>query len=520
MWGDSLQHAQISQLLVDNGGLFKSWLPYAPYKTLTVQYGFPLFSALFSWLTGLESVKSTLYVGQIINGMAVLVLYPLAVRFARGNRWAGIFAVLVAGLLSSMPAFYVNWGRFAQMGGQAILPVSLWLIWEVVTIPATITSIRTGQFWTAVIFSAITLSGMTLTYYRMPFFYLSFIVALLVGWGFPHWRLKGRVWSINLGRLASVAIITLILSAPWLPRLVGSNLVGYVEAGIASVSTLDGVLAEYAVWKFIFIYASWILVALGCLGLIWSIFKNAWMIAAQGLWILILSAIIAGRLFHLPGSYMMETFAILISLYIPIGCVIGWMAAEIIGSFYAGWRSTLTTLLLVILALIGGERLSHIAEPSVYAMLTRPDTRAMTWINENIPQDNIRFLIEGFEIYGGTSFVGADAGWWLPVLTGRQNTIPPQYAIFNEQPIQPDYTVRMLGLVKKLSSVKLDSSDAILLLCRENITHVYIGQGQGKVGSGAAQLFSPADLLGSSAFDLLYHQDDVFIFRIKPDKCN
>ncbi len=120
----------MTQLMLDNGGLFKSWLPYAQYNSLTVQFGFSAFTALFAWLTGLGSVKATLIVGQVLNGLAVLVLYPLAVRIAKGNRWAGIGAVLVAGLLMPMPAFYVNWGRYAQLAGQTILPVAFWLIWE------------------------------------------------------------------------------------------------------------------------------------------------------------------------------------------------------------------------------------------------------------------------------------------------------------------------------------------------------------------------------------------------------
>ena len=99
LWADSVQHTVMAQLMLDNGGLFKSWLPYAQYKSFTVQFGFSAFAALFAWLTGLGSVKATLIVAQILNGLAVLVLYPLAVRIAKGNRWAGIGAMLVAGLL-------------------------------------------------------------------------------------------------------------------------------------------------------------------------------------------------------------------------------------------------------------------------------------------------------------------------------------------------------------------------------------------------------------------------------------
>ncbi len=51
----------------------------------------------------------------------------------------------------------------------------------------------------------------------------------------------------------------------------------------------------------------------------------------------------AGRLIHLPGANLMQTFAILIALYIPVGLVVGWIIAEIAGrgmgkSVKALWR--------------------------------------------------------------------------------------------------------------------------------------------------------------------------------------
>ena len=79
-WGDSYQHTMITQLLVDNRGLFDSWEPYAPYRSLTVHFGFSSFAALLSWFTAMDSVRATLLVGQLINGLAIVTLYPLATR--------------------------------------------------------------------------------------------------------------------------------------------------------------------------------------------------------------------------------------------------------------------------------------------------------------------------------------------------------------------------------------------------------------------------------------------------------
>ena len=70
----------MTPLMLDNGGLFDSWLTYAQYNSLTIEFSLSSFAALFAWLTGMGSIKATLIVGQIINGLAVIVLYPLAVR--------------------------------------------------------------------------------------------------------------------------------------------------------------------------------------------------------------------------------------------------------------------------------------------------------------------------------------------------------------------------------------------------------------------------------------------------------
>src|SRR4030043_566280 len=128
MWGDSVQHTAIVQLMLDNQGLFTSWLPYAPYETLSMHFGFPAASALIAWLTGISSAQAVLYAGQLFIVFAALAVYPITVRLTNGNRWAGVVSVIAAGLLSPMPSYYINWGRYAQLAGQVILPILLWLV--------------------------------------------------------------------------------------------------------------------------------------------------------------------------------------------------------------------------------------------------------------------------------------------------------------------------------------------------------------------------------------------------------
>jgi hypothetical protein len=513
MWGDSYQHTMIAQLMVDNGGLFESWEPYTPYRSLTVHHGFPAMAALLSWVTKMGSVQATLWTGQLVNGIAVLTLYPLAVRLADGKRWAGAGAVLTAGLLSPMPAYYVNWGRYAQLAGQAILPVALWLLWNAVQ------GTEKGMSWKALLLAGSVLSGMTLAYYRMPFYYALFVLSWLVGWGVPHWKTDTRYWLTGAGRLTLIAGIALLLFFPWGVQIAGGRLATAMGTGITEAPSSEYVLAEYRVWRDIDSFVPYPLLILGLVALGWSLVQRRWAIASVGLWILGLASLVASALIHLPGANMMQNFAILIALYIPVGLLAGWALAQI-ANLAQRWRRVLcggVGVLALATAAWGAIGQTRIVNSS-FIMVTRPDARAMTWIESNTPPD-ARFLVEGFRIYGGQSAVGADAGWWLPLLAGRENTMPPQYALLNEVPADPDYNRKVVDLIAHLEEASPATLEGVQLLCDWGVTHVYVGQGQGRVGAGALQLFSPETLEASSSYHNIYHQDRARVFALVPQLC-
>ncbi len=512
MWGDSVQHTVIAQLLVDHGGLFNSWEPYAPYQSLTVHYGFHTAVALLSWATGLGATKATLIAGQVLNGLAALTLYPLMVRLTKGNRWAGSGAVIVAGLLSPMPGFYVNWGRYAQLTGQVILPVAIWLLWE---------AVEEHRHSLSVVFIAgLALAGMTLCYYRTPLFYAPFILAWLATWGTSHFGKNGRLWLMGLARLVFIAAIASLLLAPWGVRIMGGNLTTAIKSGVTSQSPLQQVLADYHIWSSVTDYLPLPLLLAALLGLAWAIIRRQWLVASVGLWVMLLALWVAGRLISFPAANMMQNFAIVISLYIPASLLIGgligaameWPAQQ--GKWFQKWVGS---GLLLVLALIGSYHQAQIVQ-SQFELVTRPDMQAMTWIRENTSPDAL-FLVEGFRIYGGHSAVGSDAGWWIPLLAKRRNTMPPQYALFNESPIEAGYSQRVVKLIAKLETASPSSPEGLQTLCDWGISHIYIGQGQGKVGMGVSQLFSPQDFINSPSFDLLYHRDRVYIFALAHEAC-
>ncbi len=517
LWGDSQQHAMITQLILDNDGLFSSWQPYAPYYSLTTHFGFSAFSALLAWITGLNGTQATLWMGQILNGLAVLTLYPLAVKISRGNRWAGIGTLIVSGLIFTLPAFYVNWGRYAQLAGQVILPIALWLLW--VSIDQDQWSLRAE--WPRLLLAGMAVTGMTLSYYRMPFYFATFVPALLLFWGFPKWRFNAKIWGIALLRILLIGLICIALFVPWGMRLTGSNLVNAVEAGVSGSAPASRIMADLKTLKNATdILPETSLVLVGIV-LIWAIIRKNWMAAALPLWFILLLGYRAGAIIQLPGANMLQVFAVMIALYIPLGLLIGWFFGEImifISKPNSKWILGITTLAIIAFSAWLGWQQRLILNQKQFALVTHPDIKAFSWIENQTPAD-AQFLIQGFEYWNTAA--GSDAGWWIPLLAGRDNTIPPQYAQFNEVSQPPDYTQRVVALVTTLENYPINQPESISALCNWGITHIYHGQGQGKVGNSGPQLYTLNDLNASpDLFRQIYREDRVYVFEFNATICS
>lgn len=536
LWGDSYQHSMIAQLLVDNQGIPSSWLPYVPYQSLTVHYGFPASVALLQWLVEIPNTIATLYIGQVLNVIAAFSLYPLAVRMSGGNRWAGVGAVLFAGLLSPTPAFYTNWGRYAQLAGQAILPIALWFFWDALddqldrsnddenahkNSSSAQQELFANDSFKKLLISGTVIAGMTLSYYRMPFFFGAFILAWLITWGFKYWRVDLRQWGYSITRIVTMIGISILLFLPWGFRLSGGVLIGAIEAGVTVGSPQQAILQDFQAWRDFSFYVPTLVLILVILASLLSLIIKRNLFITLFLWFLFLVAFKAGQLIRLPGANMIQNFVVIIALYIPISILLGWFFGTIT-DFIIHYNKNIgqitAVLAIILLGIWGVLDQRNIVDEDKFALVTQPDVKAMQWIRDNTPQD-ARFLVEGFRIYNGTSAVGSDAGWWISLLTGRQNTMPPQYALLSEIPSTPNYSKDVVALVTGLENNSLDSEIGLHLLCEQDITHIYIGQGQGEIGYGATQLFSPDMVAESQAYQLIYHHDRVYIYEFDSQYC-
>jgi hypothetical protein len=499
MWGDSYQHTMIAQLIVDNGGLFDSWEPYAPLQTYTYHFGFHAAVAVIHWLTRLGTIQACIWVGQILNGLAALVLYPLAVRTS-GSRWAGVGAVLVAGLFSSMPMYYLNWGRYTQLAGQVVLPTAVLLTSLTLEVPRRKLQIA--------ILSWIAVGGLALTHYRVLIFYAVYVIAWVL------LSLSRATWRRILSRVTWVGLGAIVLSLPWFVHIFSGEMVGTFGLQLgANPSQLSTFLRQYNAIGDLSHYLSlplWLILFVAVAAGLWQRRRG---VLLMSLWWFLLFVLTNPAWLYLPGSGAVSNFALFIAAYIPAGVMVGDLFGQLVARFrFRGWFSALMVLVVTATGLGGARLRMEDVQPRQHAMVTRPDLRAAEWLQENTSRD-ARFLVNSFFAYGGHLIVGSDGGWWLPLLARRANTVPPlNYDI--EQGAWPGYREWVKAPTQQLSEAGIDDAGTLTLLRDRGITHVYIGQRQGRVNYAGPHVLDPDILLRSVHYRPAYHQDRVWVFEV------
>lgn len=509
LWGDSYHHTMIAQLLVDNGGLFNSWLPYADLQTLTYHFGFHTLVASFHWISRLSLPQSTLWTGQILNALSVIALYPLATRVGR-NQWAGTAAVLFAGLLFPMPMFYVNWGRYTQLAGQVILPIAILLAWFILE------SRKTD--WRLVSLTCITFAGLALTHYKVLLFAIPFFLVYIV---FNFRRIQASAITKKVLWMGTGAGV---LFLPWFMHVFMGKLPSlYAQKVAASASQVLSSTNQANSIGDLFLYlpaAIWIILPI-VVG--WGLWRREKSVGLISLWWFLIFLAANPQWLRLPGSGVINSYDVLMAWYIPAGILIGgstgwianvWNETEKGGSTFNFNYSILLSIIVVGIGLWGARQRTRDLQAAQYSLATRPDVRAAAWIEENTPPDAL-FLVNSFLAYGNTTAVGSDGGWWLPLIARRRTTLPPiNYG--TEQIPDPDFRASVRELTTSIQQKGVANSDVIKLLEQWGVTYVYIGQQQGHVNYDGPVIEPEQMLANPGNFGLRYHQDRTWVFQFSP----
>ena len=500
MWGDSYQHTMIAQLLVDNRGLFSSWEPYAPLATFTYHYGFHANAALFHLLSGIAVPQSVIAVGQLLNGATLLVAYVLATRLS-GNREAGLWAAGFTGFINTMPVYFVNWGRYTQLAGQVLLPVVLLCWMEALE--------RERLTWRPVVLAAILTACLMLTHYIVTIFAALFVGAYLLARIVrrPQWRVV-RQTSIGAAAIGGLAIM---LAMPWLLNTLAGHLTqntaAFVNGGVAPER-----VAEYAAFNPVtpfYLKGPIILLAVG--GVVVALARRNWRVALTAVWSQLLLLLVVPHLVGLPGAGIVNSLTVYIALYLtaipPAAYLIG-AGEQLLDRWRPRLGATIATVALVAASIWGVRWQQHLLDPA-NQLFTPADARAMEWIKAHTPPD-ARFLVNMFPAFGDNLVAGSDGGWWIPLLTGRETTLPP-LTYGSERSLQPDYARRVNRLAAALREDPLPDEEGLRIARAAGIDYIYSGAHEGQDRRIDVQA-----LRRHPAFRVVYDQGGVTIFALEP----
>ncbi|MDM8531048.1 hypothetical protein QUF63_07735 [Anaerolineales bacterium HSG25] len=503
MWGDSYHHTVISQLLVERGGLFTDWRPYADIVTMTYHFGFHTFVAVYHWLAGTEIQTSVLVIGQTLNLLTVLAAFLLG-RQLGGNDWAGAFAALITGLISDYPMYYVNWGRYTQLAGQIILPSMMVLTWH---------TLKTDSFNPKLlILNSLGVAGLALTHYRVLFFYPCFVLAILLLHVFETDSPLRRLWA-DMRHLALIALGSLFLIIPWIWNVAGSKL-WVIQSTLAQQDKKHRYVQQLITDNgSIFDHASALLILLAFLGLIWGCWHRQRGVFLIGIWSMLLFVLAYPHLFNLPGTALITYFAVLIATYIPLSVLAGYIMAKVSQMLIALHHRLAWIIVLVAIGvgLMGMPERIALFNPK-NSHMTKPDLQTMTWIRENLPA-SVRFWINNRLAYSGTIVAGTDAGWWLPFLTGRNSLVMPM-AYGTEITEPPTHARKMVELYWFIQEHDFSSPEVWKQLKDNGVSHIYIGQRHGEVWRGPEKILDSKMLQTAPFYRPIYQRDLVWIFEV------
>ena len=330
-WGDSVHHTFIVRLMNEHGGLFRSWMPYAPLQTFSYHFGFHAAATAWDMLDGQPTTQSVLMAAQVLNALSILALYPLALRIS-GSHWGGIATLVIAGLLSPMPAFYVNYGRYTQLTGQIFLPLLVWAL-DVWWLEKRRPPLR---FTGIVILLTV---GIILAHYRVASIAVVAAVAWAI-WALWEYRHNPREWLMRTALLAVSGLASIGIIAPWFVSVNAGQLTGFASSVLQNDQSREsGFWTEMDGWKNLDTFYPRLLWLGACLTFPIMLWKNRRFAVPLLVWLTLSFLVTNPFLLNLPGTGWVTNFLLILGLYIPLSLSLGWLLGAIAQSVVKRWAA-------------------------------------------------------------------------------------------------------------------------------------------------------------------------------------
>ena len=423
LWGDSVHHTVIVQLMLDNGGLFQSWQPYDDATSFTYHYGFHALTTMYAWMRGMSAEFAVLLMGQIANTSAVVALYALTRQWTK-SPWGGVFAMIAGGLISTYPYSFLNWGRYTQLTGHIVLIAALVLLSFYLSRP------RARGNVPVMALLAVVIAGIGLSQYKVAVLFVVFSLALVIFQFFTNYLRRRDLLNALIASFGRTSVVALLALLVFLPRgfdIVSTNLGNAVQNRLSvdipesKVSLTNRPLPDALklsqsgldnddLWL-------WWIAVIGVGIMVVGRRNSLWFPAGAALCLLAVDPRIVG----INRIGLVDEFHLSLTVYIVLAPIVG---------LAVGVMLELLTRRIPQIGLIGAFcaaasliiGVTHLPSIPAEAIFVQPeDISMMHWIRNNVPQSS-RIATIGF-IGFNTFTVGRDAGWWLPFYTGNRTNL-------------------------------------------------------------------------------------------------
>ncbi|HXJ84386.1 MAG TPA: DUF6541 family protein [Candidatus Methylomirabilis sp.] len=469
LWGDSVHHAVIVQLMLDHGGLFQSWRPYDDAATFTYHFGFHAVATMYAWMRDVGAEAAILMMGQIANVSAVMSLYALT-RLWTTSVWGGVFSVVIGGFISTYPQYFVYWGRYTQLAGHVILITALVLLETYLRQP------RRRENIAFLVVTAVVVAGLGLAQYKVAVIFVAVSVALVVTRmirRYQHRRDVRDAFLASVGRAAAVAGLALMIFMPrgWeISRgPLGMQVAKRITMAISAQSTVNALPplsassgfehAAMATWAVVFVAMAVIIV---------KRHDALWFVAGAGLCLIVMNPGLVG----LRREGLIDAFHVTLSMYIFAATVAGLAIGTFLQTVARRWRhrDLLAAACCVVLTGIGVAHASPFPRGAVFVL--PDDVQMMHWIKDNVPA-NAKIAAPGF-VAQETFTCGRDAGWWIPFYTGHRTNLMLMAAA-QEQPSEQRVLRSELGFTKALYALDMSLPTSTDWFVAQGFRYFYVG---------------------------------------------
>ncbi len=526
VWVDSVHHALLIRVSVERGVAPLSLRPYLPVDGLTYHWGYHVFMATLAQATSIHTPESLprlmLWSGQLMSALMVPAYAALALRLWQ-RPIAGSVAGLVVGLASVMPAYYVSWGRYTLLTGMLMLPAAL----------IALDALRRNPGPGAAALLAFLLAGLSLVHFVVFVLTLAACAALLMTESSTAWR-RMVVW---LGIALAGA---LAMTAPWIVLLASRVLPG---TGSSAMHIAGNAGYNALPLELLWAGTNRILLALGGIGALLALWQRrravAWLIIWCAIAILLANPVIIG----LPYLSFITNEMLTITMFAPLALLIAGGAAAIdtqalrlfskrmtqrrkgatsvnnpntntplrlrvfasnppcAGGLQFVWRLIAVTLAVSVM-LWGTNHWRAIVRPDT--VLAGPaDLTAIAWAAHATPPD-ARFVV------GTVGWLydvdrGADGGWWLLPLAGRQVSTPP--VIYNYGAPGDVAAIKRDTAWLRDHGASASAAELAAFMHERGYGYVYTSERPGALRAEA--------LRNTSLFECVYDKGGVAIFRLR-----